>query len=101
LLEQVIDDVHHEERIALGSRMDYRCDPVNWPKPRVIPGGVRATNRFALAETLCQINCHVRLAQQRQPKLDTMLVEFEFLLRRAQRMVAGEHLDRPVRPEDQ
>ena len=86
--QQVIDHVNHEKRIAVGPCVNYRCE------------------RAELARTVAgqasgEVITDIFFAERLQAQFLAITMQFELLLHRAQRMVAGEYLNRPIRPNDQ
>jgi hypothetical protein len=82
LRHQIIHHVDHEQRIALAALKD-RPDEA-------------AVLRTIIGEALPEIGGHFGFAEQLQPQFLALLMEFKLLLERAQRMIPGQHLDRPV-----
>src|SRR5262249_24029198 len=71
LIEQVLDHIHHEQRITLGPRIEHGSYVLS-----------------VVAESFRQKSSYVGFAKKWQSQFDSMLVKFQLLLHRSQRMLS-------------
>jgi hypothetical protein len=87
-LDEVVDHVHHEERIALRAAMDG-------------PGDCARPRRLRALEPPRDVFTHLDLVQERQADLLTLTVQPQLLHDRPQRMVVRERAGRTIGPDDE